>query len=167
MTGDSLPIFSRSVTSSFSAATSCTSSSAMSLMISSTFRRSEERRGVQTCALPIYAVDAIADLQRLFLRLDVYVAGALLDRIEDQIIDKSDDGRFVADLLQVCDVVLLRRHELHVVLGHVFDDLIDFQKIGRASWSSDVCSSDLRRRCDSGSSAPFPSARCVCRWRPA
>ena len=37
------------------------------------------------------AVDAVADLERLFLGLDVDVAGALLDRVEDQVVDEADD----------------------------------------------------------------------------
>jgi hypothetical protein len=47
------------------------------------------------------AVDAQPDFQRLFLGLDVNVAGALLDRVGDQVVDEADDRRFVAGLLKV------------------------------------------------------------------
>ena len=46
------------------------------------------------------AVDAIANLQPRGLRLDVDIAGPLLDGVEDQVVDQADDGRSAGDFLR-------------------------------------------------------------------
>ncbi len=48
-----------------------------------------------------HAVDPVADLHLLLARLDVDVAGPLLDRVEHQRVDPADDRRLVGDLQDV------------------------------------------------------------------
>ena len=54
-----------------------------------------------------HAVDAVADDDLLLARLDVDIAGALLDRVEQQRVDPADDGRLVGDVEDV-DQLLAR-----------------------------------------------------------
>ena len=54
------------------------------------------------------AVDAVADAELLFERLDVDVAGALLDGLGDHGVDEPDDGRLAGHVAQVFEIFVGR-----------------------------------------------------------
>src|SRR5204862_432045 len=60
------------------------------------------------------AVDAVADDQLLFARLDVDIGGALLDRLEHDRVDPADDRRLIGEIE---DVDQLLRLAVHVVVA--------------------------------------------------
>ena len=51
-----------------------------------------------------HAVDAVADAEFLLERLDVDVAGALLDGVGDHGVDQADDRRFARHVAQVFEI---------------------------------------------------------------
>jgi hypothetical protein len=76
-------------------------------------RRHELARGA--AGLVELAVDAVAHLDLFLARLDVDIAGALLDRVEQQRVDPADDRRLVGDLEDV-DQLLAGAGHLVLVL---------------------------------------------------
>jgi len=75
------------------------------------------------------AVNAVADGELLFGRLDVDVGGAFLDGVEDEVVDEADDGGLASHLGEV-QVVLRRGHNLDVVFLDAGDDLVDLDVAG-------------------------------------
>src|SRR5262249_50968964 len=61
------------------------------------------------------AVDAEAHRQVALERLDVDVAGAVLDRLEEERIDQLDDRRFFVGVEQILRFLELRRHQLEAL----------------------------------------------------
>jgi len=61
-----------------------------------------------------HAIHAEPDPQVAAVRLDVDVAGALLDRVEDQVVYQADDRRFAGHLLKV-NLFFLRLNDFDVV----------------------------------------------------
>ena len=64
-----------------------------------------------------HAVDAVAHAELLLVRLDVDVARALLDGVEEDHVDEADDGRVLARLLELEEVdVVVVAGELDLLL---------------------------------------------------
>ena len=62
------------------------------------------------------AVDAEADRQVALERLDVDVAGAVLDRLEEQRVDQPDDRRLVVGVEQVARLLEVGGHQVEALL---------------------------------------------------
>ena len=65
------------------------------------------------------AVDAVADDDLLLARLDVDIAGALLDRVEQQRVDPADDRRLVGDVEDVDQLLAAALVLFVLLLGEV------------------------------------------------
>ena len=52
-----------------------------------------------------HAVDAVADREVVLVRLDVDVAGPLVDRLEENLVDQLDDAGLLGHLQQVVVVL--------------------------------------------------------------
>ena len=63
------------------------------------------------------AVDAVADAEAVLLRLDVDVAGPLVGRLDEDLVDQLDDRRFLGLLGQLAVVGLDVFEQLDLVLG--------------------------------------------------
>ncbi len=59
-----------------------------------------------------HAIHAEADAEFLLERLDVNVAGALLDGLRDHGVDQPDDGRFARHVAQVFEIVFVAAGEI-------------------------------------------------------
>ena len=70
-----------------------------------------------------HAVDAVADAQVVFQRLDVDVGRALVQRLAHDLVDEADDGRL--GVLLVEDVDLLLQVERGVVDVAPLEDLVE------------------------------------------
>ena len=57
--------------------------------------------------IPEHAVDAVADAEFFFERLDVDIAGALFNGLGDHRIDETNDGRFARHVAEVFEVFLI------------------------------------------------------------
>ena len=68
-----------------------------------------------------HAIDAVADAKLFFERLDVDVAGALLDRLPDHGVHQPDHGRFTGHVAEVFEILRFAhgRRELGFVLGRL------------------------------------------------
>ena len=75
-------------------------------------------------------VDTKADPHAAFGRLDVDIAGALLDGVVDNVVDQADHGRLPGDLLDVADVLDGLFDQRDVGGVRVFDDVVDHEDLG-------------------------------------
>ncbi len=70
-------------------------------------------------------VDAIADPQVVLGRFDVDVGGPLLNRLQDDQVHELDDGSFLDDSAERCQVLLLVERVVDHDLGDVVDLLVE------------------------------------------
>ncbi len=73
------------------------------------------------------AVDAVAQAQLFFERLDVNIAGAVLDGLDEHQVDELDDGAFLAafDELVEVDFLLFVLGQFDVADVDVLEDFVD------------------------------------------
>ena len=113
----------------------------------STFRRvvtpATIRFGMR-CDLVQDAVDPEADDERVLLRLEVDVGGAVLGGLEDQRVDEPDERR-VGDAVVGLEVVLFLLGDL-LELGFVLEHRARAERFGRPDEAADLRLDVLRRR---------------------
>ena len=76
------------------------------------------------------AIDAVADDEAFFVGFDVDIGGALFDGVEDEEIDKADDGAFAGGLGEVGDFLLFLLDDFEFLLAHVLDDFVELFAFG-------------------------------------
>ncbi|MFT3788839.1 MAG: hypothetical protein QM770_22155 [Tepidisphaeraceae bacterium] len=86
--------------------------------------------------------------ERLLFGLDVNVARAALEGVGDQVVHETDDGRLVAGFFEVVVAFLGLGDDLHIVVGHVLDDLVDLHVAVAGVHLLDDASDVGRRTCD-------------------